>query len=652
MFWFFRNLFLLIVFGVGVFAAYTLGRNAVNGVNDLISRFNANRTYTQQKVAFPGTATAIGALNVQLSYDKTHAPSPTITPVPPTDVPNVPDMSDQATDVPLVTVTDVPATTVVPTTALTDTTVPSETPAPTETRLPTETFTPTVPSETPIPPTSIPTNTWSAAAPQSALIQNQVPPTNTKHPTFTDVPTEAASATPTASQTPTAAPTQTATLTLTATPSLTATDNIPSTATLPPTAIPPTVALLHLNTPGAQVTAVPSPAPRVKANNNDILNIALLGTDEDYDPTDKYYHTDTILIVSINRTTNTVAMLSIPRDTFVYIPTFGMQRINTAYSYGDVIKFQPGNGFGLLQQVILYNFGIPVHFYAKLSFDGFKAVIDAVKGVDLGVDCQISDLRFQGQYDTKQTPVYSPYTMTPGYYHMDGSLALWYARMRHSTSDFDRNRRQQQVVRAILHSARDQGLLANMSNIPSLWNDLTKVVDTNLNLQDILGLVPIAANIKPTDIRSYYMVKGRELQPWTDPKDASNVQLPVPDIMFKTISDFYTPPSTNRLAQENTTIDIMNGSSVQDMDKVAGDRLVWEGFAATPKGPEGQVAKTTLYDLTGGAKPGAVQTMLRALNLKASQVVSQPDPNRTVDFRLELGADYNSCSAPGFGSSK
>lgn len=432
-----------------------------------------------------------------------------------------------------------------------------------------------------------------------------------------------------------------------ATLTLAATASLVSTPTLAVTSKPPTVALMAGPTvQRAQPTAIPSPAPRVKANGSDIINVILTGSDGDVDPSEPSYRTDSMIIVSVNRTTNTVAMLSLPRDLFVYIPSLGMQRLNTAFQWGESVKWQPGGGFGLLQQTVLYNFGIPIHYYARISFNSFKQIIDTINGIDLAVDCPVSDLRYQGPVDnhTPEPSEYTPFTLPAGYYHMNGSLALWYARMRHASSDFDRSRRQQQVLRAIWRTARGQGMIAKL---PDLWGQMNGIVQTSLTLPDLIGLAPIALNLKPGDITSYYMNKGYETQHWKTPL-GEDVQLPDPKGFFDTINRFYTPPTQNRLGAEGITMDVINGSGHADWDKVAVDRLAWGGFEAAAKGAGDTAAKTVVYDYTGNAKPATLNALLKALNVRADVVQSQPDPNRTVDYKVVLGADYNSCSAPGY----
>jgi LCP family protein required for cell wall assembly len=416
--------------------------------------------------------------------------------------------------------------------------------------------------------------------------------------------------------------------------------------TLPPaTSTLPRVPFREICTEKPQVTAVPPRAPRLRSE-DDILNIILLGTDEDLQPNEPSVRTDTMVIVSINRTAGSVAMLSLPRDLYVCIPQLGMQRINVAYGWGESVGWSPNGGFGLLQETILYNFGIPIHFYAKVSFNGFKALIDALGGINLAVDCPMIDqLRFTGQYDQQGTPVYAPYTLDVGYYRMDGSLALWYARVRQRLSDFDRNRRQQQILRAIWREALAQGIL---QRAPELWSQASQLVQTNLQLQDVIGLLPIALSLTPENISSFQLIKGRETDAWRTPY-GEDVQIPT-EGMFETLRQFYMPPTRNRLVRDLGSIEVINGSSKPNYDLVAVDLLSWEGIRAVARGQGEPAAQTVIYDYTGAASPQVLQALRRALNIRADRIVSQPDPNRTVDFRIVLGADYVSCSAPGFGT--
>jgi hypothetical protein len=78
---------------------------------------------------------------------------------------------------------------------------------------------------------------------------------------------------------------------------------------------------------------------------------------------------------------------------------------------------------------------------------------------------------------------------------------------------------------------------------------------------------------------------------------------------------------------------------------VASDRLAWEGFNAMPMGqiPGVRSEVTVIYDYTGATKGSALDRILEVMRIGGSQVIQQPDPNRTVDFRIEIGTAYNSC---------
>jgi LCP family protein required for cell wall assembly len=390
-------------------------------------------------------------------------------------------------------------------------------------------------------------------------------------------------------------------------------------------------------------TAIPSAVPPLDRHNNDLVNILLLGGDAQA-TNDGTLRTDTMIILSINRTTNTVALLSLPRDLYVYIPNGTMQRLNVAYFIGENIGWTDG-GWGLLRQTIFYNFGINVHYYALVDFSDFEQVVDAVGGVDVAVDCAIEDLPLKGAtvpqaarlVDTEGHRV-----LDVGYYHLSGGEALWYARSRDNSSDFDRGRRQQQILRAIWRKARTTGQLANL---PTLWNDVLKVVKTNLTFEDMLGLLPIAINLDPTRIQNFLMTRTYHTTPWQTPS-GDYVQLPVYDTMRSLLEDFYTPPTENQIQVGGASIIVRNGTTHSNWDVVAAERLVWDDFRAIAAGAADKTdyQDTLLIDHTGQAKGSSRSDIAKVLNVKSQNVLVQPDPNRQADFEVILGADYNSCT--------
>lgn len=408
----------------------------------------------------------------------------------------------------------------------------------------------------------------------------------------------------------------------------------------------PTLFIYSGPQPETAPTAIPTAVEALDRRGNDLMNIVLLGNDGEITGED-FARTDTIIILSINRTTGTVAMLSLPRDLYVYIPGWTMQRINLAYVHGEAVGWTDG-GFGLLRQTLFYNLGINVHYYAMVNLTGFKALVDAVGGVNLTVDCAIQDLPLvgtevpRGAYRVNEDGYFA---LPVGAYDMTGAEALWYARSRHNSSDFDRGRRQQQVIRAVWRTARDRGLL---TQIPQLWNEGIQYIDTNLTLGDILGLVPIALNLDPTKIETFTLARLYHTTPWQTP-DGDYVQLPVYETMRPLLEDFYTPPTQSRIVIEAASVRVFNGTTNAAWDQVAADRLQWEGFNAFVAGPANHTdyAETILIDYTGRSKGSSLEAIARTLNVRPENIRLDPRADREVDFDVIIGSNYNSCTTGG-----
>ncbi len=442
---------------------------------------------------------------------------------------------------------------------------------------------------------------------------------------------------------PTALPTNTPRPTLTPLPTLTAT----------PTEAPhlPTPTLYYPPDYGGsreQPTAIPTSMPRFRSRDEagepyEILNVVLLGHDGEVIPGDVNFKTDTMIIVSINRDTNTVSMISLPRDLFVYVPNWGMARLNTAWGYGESIGWTDG-GWGMLRQTILYNFGIETHYYAMVNFSGFKTIIDRLGGITIAVDCPIlDDICVENCEDgIEDNETWEKKILDVGVYDLNGTDALWYARSRENTNDFDRGRRQQQILRAIWAKAKTEGVI---SEFPGLYDEATQIVQTNMPVSEIIPLVPLALSIEPNDIENHFFRKNIETVAWS-PDGVTNVQLPHPDGGMNTlITNFLQPPTQNRVRLENARIEIYNGTPNDGWDMVATDRLVWEGFAPYPMGPADTTdyTDTVIYDYTGTSKGSSLNQLLSILNIRPENVIYEPDADRTTDFRIILGANYNSC---------
>jgi len=388
------------------------------------------------------------------------------------------------------------------------------------------------------------------------------------------------------------------------------------------------------------VTAIPTQVPFIERN-YELVNILLLGGDDELTQ-DNFPRTDTMIVVSVNLDTGTVSMLSFPRDLFVWIPSGTMQRMNTAFGIGESIGWTDG-GFGLLRQTIFYNFGINVHYYARVNFTGFEQIIDTLGGVEVAVDCAYQDYYPVDDIDLTR-PIEENYylrTLPVGYYEMNGFDALWYARTRRVADDFDRGRRQQQILRAIYRKARDTGQLANF---PVLWNQVMEVVETNIPLDVAVGLLPIALNLEPGKIENFTLIRTYHTTPW-QPPSGDFVQLPVYEPIQQLMVDFYNPPTQSQIDLSGPLVYVYNGTSNPDWDLVAADRLRWEGFNAVAAGVSDEmVTDSVLIDKIAEEKGSVVLDIRTTMNIRQDNVRVEPDPNREADYLVIVGENYDSCT--------
>jgi LCP family protein required for cell wall assembly len=379
------------------------------------------------------------------------------------------------------------------------------------------------------------------------------------------------------------------------------------------------------------VTPIPSPVPTFDVPDGTI-NILLLGDDTGSAGAEDG-RSDTMIIVSINQETGTASMLSLPRDLFVYLPTRTMSRLNTAVALG---------GPELLEQAILYNFGIPINYYAQVNFDGFKQIVDQIGGVEMAVSCRLQDWRLKSpELDPTVEDNWAQFALEPGVYRMDGDLALWYARSRLTTSDFDRGRRQQQLLRAMLNQGVDLGLVARA---PELWGLFRDVVNTDLDIGRILQLAAIAPTVAENGVQSLYL--AGKTQSWVVPDSGAQIQLPIWEgdgMMQQTFQRLLLPPALNKAERAPITVEVINASGVPDMTALAVDNLAWYGFVPvvgeTPAAPEPKT-RAIYY---GDNFKGSFEWLLSWVVGVPQSAVELSDEESEANYRVILGEDYDPC---------
>ena len=367
----------------------------------------------------------------------------------------------------------------------------------------------------------------------------------------------------------------------------------------------------------------------------DAINIVVLGSDKRDDWTE--WHTDVIQIVSIQRSKGVVSVISVPRDLYVYIPGMWMSRINFADYYGEAYGYE-GGGPALVRDTLLYNLGIRMDYYVRTNFDGLIGIVDTMGGVDIPVHCYLSDY---WPYPD-ENGVYPILEMEPGIQHMDGETALWYARSRKTTSVFSRERRQQQVLQAIWHKARDAGML---TRVPTLWRQGQEMVQTDLNVGEILDLARLALALDDRNVR-FYNIGADVVTPWTTPYGGA-VFLPQWEKIEPIVAEAMAPPKKARLNRTYMTVEVWNGTPNEGWGWLAADRLYRAGFPAyVSEADRTDYEQTQLIIFSSSLKGSGADHLQELLGLSDEQVLHRPDKSSPYGFRLILGADYQTCPYP------
>jgi LCP family protein required for cell wall assembly len=306
----------------------------------------------------------------------------------------------------------------------------------------------------------------------------------------------------------------------------------PIEATITPTPLPPTTPTLSPSpTPIDPWENFPAPIEasaidirrplRPHEEPAELVNILLLGSDQR--PYEYGHRTDVMMLVSIDPKEHSVKLLSVPRDLYVFIPGWRTDRINVADGRG---------GDEMVRNTILYNFGMQVDHIVRINFYGFMGVVDALGGIDVEVGAYLSDKC--GRY----------WTYSPGVYHMDGFQALCYVRMRKTTGDFDRLRREQEVIMALFNEVLS---IDGLTRVPELYKQFKTFVETDMSIDDVFKLLPTAAEVArdPTLIEHFDI--GPEMGSlWRVPYSGASVILPDWEAIEAMLVESFGVPEQNR----------------------------------------------------------------------------------------------------------
>ena len=210
---------------------------------------------------------------------------------------------------------------------------------------------------------------------------------------------------------------------------------------------------------------------------DDIVTIALFGSDSRDVNNMSYGRADSIIIASLNPKDKSIKLISIPRDTYVNIPGYGYDKINHSYAYG---------GEQLLIKTINNNFGLAITEYATVDFLGLANIINALGGIDLDVsqaELNIINDYLKEIYYLEGKP-YQAMTNV-GRVTLTGEQAVAHCRDRYVGSDFDRQRRQREVITATIEKASKLSVDKMLGVLDIALSQIT----TNVDVTSYLGKI-------------------------------------------------------------------------------------------------------------------------------------------------------------------
>jgi polyisoprenyl-teichoic acid--peptidoglycan teichoic acid transferase len=193
--------------------------------------------------------------------------------------------------------------------------------------------------------------------------------------------------------------------------------------------------------------------------------------------------TDALMLATFNEKQKTVKLLSIPRDSYVYIPAKGYEdKINHAYGKG---------GIASTIETVENFLGIPVDYYVKLNFNAFIDIVDALDGIEVDVPFAFSE---QDSSD-RQNAI----SLQPGLQELNGEQALALARTRHIDNDIERGKRQQQILKAVFDKAVSVKSITKYSDIIQAIGDN---LETDLLFSEMTSLIDYATGGSGLEIES------------------------------------------------------------------------------------------------------------------------------------------------------
>lgn len=370
--------------------------------------------------------------------------------------------------------------------------------------------------------------------------------------------------------------------------------------------------------------------------------------------------TDSILIASYDHEKKTVSLISIPRDLYVQITTGYYERVNAVYDYFNR-KFGQAEGIIQMKTLMQRLTGLEMQYYVKINFQGFREVVDILGGIEVNVPERLVDEQYPVE-DARGVFLRNElFVVEEGLQHMDGETALRYARSRHSTSDFDRSRRQHMVITAIRDKALKENYLSNPNAIKRLYYAIIANLEMDVSINEAIRgafilkdidkgrMISAGLNDDTTKLGGFLYTPDRAL--------TNGAAVLIPNGSTVGNMEYYTDirrfvdmvTSSQEVYLEKANILISNGTKVSGLGRTLEDKLTRFGFNVVEIGntPNKEVFEQSRIILH---TPGRFQATLENLQTFILGTVVTSDASGTVlngnsnglvpDIEIVIGKDY------------
>ena len=406
----------------------------------------------------------------------------------------------------------------------------------------------------------------------------------------------------------------------------------------------------------------------IKGKNEGRTNILLLGMGGKNHPGGGL--SDTIIILSIDWKDKKTAFLSLPRDFWVNPGNgCGSSKINAVYFCGEQNIKKTGGGLKLMNQTVEKIAGVPIHYNVIIDFDGFKKLIDRVGGADVVVEKDLYD----PFYPAPNMIDYEPFRIKKGPQHLDGKTALKYVRSRETTSDFDRSRRQQQVLSDLKEKLFSVETLINPIKITDILNILGDHLHTNFSLAEIKSLSeeiksvdtkdmisrvfdtsPSGPLISTQDERGYIIMPRKGLNNYTEIQEiVQNIFIPqsvidqnkaISNLNNKSVDNNSTKNTSNKVTNL-PRIEVLNGTEEAGVATKVKNTLLKKGYNVAKTGDAIKTyEKSIIYNCSGNEVDTTSAEIKEVLEIDST--VKMKTTCQDIDIQVIIGQDSSIVKQP------